>query len=165
MNSAGDTMGFRMVVRVDNNRCFAEIQPVAGDVPPDPLCGFHEYGSPADQVLLSFVARHANGFATYGFSTRKAAGPPIGAASTSGTSGAAGTGGFGHAGSFTYEKLVSVATLLGSCANAAFAERLDVDATATNGYTRLSGYDHADTAAFALAQPCPPCECEEDDPD
>ncbi len=162
LNSTGDTMGFRMVVRVDNNHCFAEIQPLAGDVPPDPLCGFHEYGSLADQALLSFVARHANGFATYGFNTRKATGPPIGIASTSGTSGAAGTGGFLQVGGFTYEKLVSVGALLGSCANAAFAERLAVHATATNGYSRLSGYDHADTAAFALAQPCPPCDCEEE---
>ena len=34
-------LGFRMVVRVDNNRCFAEILPVGGTVTPDPICGFH----------------------------------------------------------------------------------------------------------------------------
>ncbi len=33
---------------------------------------------------------------------------------------------------------------------------------ATNGYTTLTGYNHADTAAFALAVPCPLCECDDE---
>jgi hypothetical protein len=162
VNGAGETLGFRMVVRVDNNRCYAEILPVAGDVTPDPTCGFHEYSDPTDDVRLSFIARHPNGFATYGFATNRAAGPAIAAASTSGISGAAGSGGFTHIGGFTYQGDVSVATLLGACANAAFGEHLDVNPMATNGYSTLSGYRHSDTAAFALAVPCPPCECEEE---
>ena len=93
--------------------------------------------------------------------TNKAAGPSIAAASTSGVSGAPGSGGFTHVGGFTYQGDVSVATLVGTCANAAFGEHLSVDPTATDGYSTLSGYRHSDTAAFALAVPCPPCECEE----
>ena len=58
-------------------------------------------------------------------------------------------------GTFTYAKDVVISTLLGSCSNTAFSERVDVSATATNGYGRLSGYDAADDAAFALAKPCP----------
>jgi hypothetical protein len=157
--AGGALMGFRMVVRVDNNRCRADIAAVGGTVAPDPLCGFHTYGSPADVATLSFVARHANNFATYGFTTTRGPGPVIPAASTSGTAGEAGAGGFVEVADFTYAKDVTVAALLGPCANAAFAEHLDVLATATDGYTRLSGYDRSDNAAFALAKPCPPCNC------
>jgi len=156
--AGADTMGFRMVVRVDNNRCFAEILPVGGTVTPDPVCGFHNYNSPSDTAALSFVARHPNNFAGFGFVTTRGAGPVIGAASTSGAVGDAGNDGFAKTGAFTYAKDVVIGTLLGACSNAAFSERLDVTATATNGYGTLSGYNAADNAAFALATPCPDCE-------
>jgi len=160
--AGGDTMGFRMVVRVDNNRCSAEILPVGGTVTPDPVCGFHNYSLPSDTAALSFVARHPNGFATYSFVTTRGSGPVLPAATTSGTAGAPGNGGFVNTGSFTYEKAVVVSTLLGVCSNAAFSERLDVMAMATNGYGTLTGYNAADNAAFALATPCPSCEGEVD---
>lgn len=158
----GDTIGFRMVLRIDNNYCFADIHPVAGDVPPDPACGFHEYSSPADQkARLSFVARHPNHFATYAFGTRRASEPSdIGAASTSGVAGDPGNDGFLQTSGFTYGKDVSVATLLGTCEQAALSERLHVVPKVTNGYTVLFGYRDDDVAAFALAKPC---ECEEDE--
>jgi hypothetical protein len=157
----GALMGFRLVVRVDNNRCHADIAAVGGTVTPDPICGFHTYGSPSDTATLSFLARHPNTFATYAFSTTRGPGPTIGAASTSGTAGEAGTAGFAEVADFTYSKDVTVSALLGPCANAAFAEHLDVAATATDGYSRLSIYDRSDNAAFALAVPCPPCECQD----
>lgn len=160
--AGGNTMGFRMVVRVDNNRCSADINPVGGSVTPDPDCGFHRYTLPAS-ATLSFDARHPNNFATYGFATARGSGPNIADATTSGTVGLGGNNGFGLSGSFTYAKGVDVATLLDTCPNAAFSERLDVYAMATNGYSTLSGYNAADNAAFALAQPCPACECEEED--
>ncbi|MGE0360905.1 MAG: hypothetical protein AB7H93_06055 [Vicinamibacterales bacterium] len=159
----GHTMGFRMVLRVDNNRCYAEILPVGGDVTPDPDCGFHNYSDPSDDAALSFVARHPHQFATYGFSTTRGPGGTIGAAGTGGTAGAAGTNGFVETSDFTYAKDVAVSALLGTCGNAAFGEGLDVHATATNGYTRLSGYDAHDIAAFALAVPCPECECDDEE--
>ena len=161
--SGPNTMGFRMVVRVDNNRCFAEILPVGGTVTPDPVCGFHNYNSPSDVATLSFIARHPNHFAGYGFLTTRGPGPSIPDASTSGTSGEPGINGFAKIADFTYAKDVIISTLLGPCSNAAYSERLDVNATATNGYGTLSGYDHADNAAFALAVPCPVCECEDED--
>lgn len=156
----GDTVGFRMVLRIDNNRCFADIHPVAGDVPPDPQCGFNEYGSLSDDVRLSFVARHPNHFAHYFFVTRRATGPDIGSASSSGIAGEAGTNGFLYLGGFGYQKDVSVGTLLSEgasgdpCEQAAFSERLHVRPMVTNGYTILWGYRHDDVAAFALAKPC-----------
>jgi hypothetical protein len=160
--AGGNTVGFRMVVRVDNNRCSAEILPVGGTVTPDPSCGFHNYNSPSDIAGLSFIARHPNNFATYSFATALGTNPANPGASTSGTVGDPGTNGFSNAGAFTYSKGVVISTLLGSCSNAAFSERLDVMATATNGYSTLSGYNAADNAAFALATPCPDCDDEGD---
>lgn len=159
LGPGGHTLGFRMVVRVDNNRCYAEIAPVGGTVTPDPVCGFHNYASPSDIAGLSFVARHPNHFATYTFSTTRGPGPEVAAAATSGVAGEAGTSGYLETSDFTYAKGIPVSALLGACANAAFAERLDVYATATNGYGTLSGYNAADNAAFALALPCPDCNC------
>ena len=153
-----NTMGFRMVVRVDNNRCFADILPVGGTVTPDPSCGFHNYNSPLDTASLSFIARHPNNFATYAFSTALATNPPKPGASTSGTVGDAGSNGFNQVGAFNYSKDVVISTLLGTCSNAAFSERLDVMARATNGYGTLTGYNAHDNAAFALATPCPDCD-------
>jgi len=158
---SGKTVGFRMVLRVDNNHCFAQVLPVAGALVPDPTCGFHEYGSLTDQAALSFVARHPNNFASYWFDTVRGVGTPVGAASTSGTAGEAGNNGFVNGGAFTYAKNVSVGALLDTCPSAAFAEQLRVEPWAQNGYTTLSHLRHTDLAAFALAAPCPPCEGED----
>lgn len=163
--AGGATMGFRMVLRVDNNRCSADIQPVGGTVSPDPVCGFHNYAQPSDTAGLQFEARHANGFATYGFSVTRGPGPAIPAAGTAGQAGAPGANGYLHTGGFSYAKDIPVSALLGPCSNAAYAERLDVSALATNGYGTLTQYNAADNAAFALAMPCPGCECGEGEGD
>lgn len=156
--AGANTMGFRMVVRVDNNRCSADIQPVGGTVAADPLCGFHNYNLPSDIAELSFAARHPNGFASYSFVTTRGADASVALVSTSGIAGAAGNDGFLQVAGFSYSKGVVISTLLGPCSNAAFSERLDVFAMATNGYGSLSSYNAADNAAFALALPCPVCE-------
>lgn len=164
LNPAGHTMGFKMVIRVDNNRCYSEVLPITGTVTSDPACGFYNYDDTTDQVGVSFIARHPNHFATYTFDTARGLGSPIGAASTSGTAGEPNGDGFAGPGTnFMYAKDVAVSVLLGGCPNAAFSESVYVRAMATDGYSRLSGYDHSDLAAFALAKPCPTCEeCEED---
>lgn len=164
LNSSGHLLGFKMTLRVDNNHCFAEVLAVEGDVTPDPVCGFHNY-DPGDDVRLRFVARHPNNLATYAFNTFRASGPAIPVAATSGVSGEPGTSGYTNIGGFQYEKDIAVSALLSTCSNAAFAERLDVVPMAQNGYTRLDYLRDADNAAFALAQPCPPCVCPEDDTD
>ena len=154
MTDSEDLMGFKMVVRVDNNHCYAEIQPVAGDVEPDPECGFHTYES-GDEIGLGFIARHPNHFATYTFNTNRSVGPDLEIAYTSGTAGESDANGYDLVGDFGYQKLVVETELRGSCTNAAFGEHLEVKAMATNGYaTRLWYLDHEDTAAFALAEPC-----------
>jgi hypothetical protein len=150
-----------MVVRVDNNFCFAEINPVGGTVTPDPDCGFHNYASPSDTAGLSFAARHPNNFANFSFNSGRGAGAAISNTSTDGVAGLAASNGYAHSG-FVYAKDITVGVLTApaapgmvSCPNAAFWERLDVSAMATNGYGTLTGYNAADNAAFALAQPCP----------
>ena len=157
----GHTLGFRMTVRVDNNFCFAEIEPVGGTVTPDPDCGFHDYTSPSDTAGLSFVARHPNHFATFGFGSGRGTGGAIAETVTGGVAGEAASNGYSHGG-FTYAKAVTVGVLTApippatvACPNAAFWESLGVSAMATNGYGTLTGYNATDVAAFALAQPCP----------
>jgi hypothetical protein len=54
-------------------------------------------------------------------------------------------------GAFTaYQVRPTLASLLGSCTQAAFAEHLYVTAYHTNGSTRIQGYDSQDIAAFAI---------------
>ena len=159
--TTGHTLGFRMRVRVDNNFCFAEINPVGGTVTPDADCGFHNYSSPSDTARLSFTARHPNNFATFNFSSGRGTGGAIADTVTDGVAGLAASNLYGHSG-FAYAKDITVGVLTApvppstvSCPNAAFWESLGVHAMATNGYGTLSGYNASDVAAFALAQPCP----------
>jgi hypothetical protein len=51
----------------------------------------------------------------------------------------------------------TVATLIGSCPQAAFGVNLDCYSRCTDGWSRLSGYDSSQSIAFALTVPCPPC--------
>ncbi len=162
LDVSGKTIGFKMTVRIDNNHCYAEVLPVAGDVTPDPACGFHNY-EPGDDARLRFIARHPNDLATYTFNSFKASGPAIPVAATTGLAGKAGNNGYINTSGFQYEKDITVSVLLTTCSNAAFAERLDVVPWAQNGYTRLNHLRHADTAAFSLAQPCSPCFCDEEE--
>lgn len=64
---------------------------------------------------------------------------------------AATAGAYARAGS-TFSGSFAVGALMGTCPNAAFAETLYVAAKATDGTTRLSGYDASAVRAFALAQ-------------
>ena len=153
--SGTHTTGFRMVVRVDNNRCFADVLPVGGTIVPDPLCGFHTYNALTDTVRLSFVARHPNDLATYWFGSGRGVSPTLAETTVSGKTGDAGGNGFAVSGADTYAKDLAVSVLVGACPSAALWERADVYALATNGYGRLGGYDATDNAAFALTKPCP----------
>jgi len=151
LDGAGKTVGFRVVLRVDNNDCGAAIDDVGGDITPSLSgCGFHEYASTSDSATLSFRATHPNDFATYAFGVVRGVSSPRPDAATSGVVGAGGNNGFAHLGGSQYAKGVSVAHLLESCISGAFAERLHVHATAQNGYHRLSRYDASAAAGFSL---------------
>ncbi|MFK8030866.1 MAG: hypothetical protein AB8G18_11595 [Gammaproteobacteria bacterium] len=155
-NPVGNTIAFRMVLRVDNNFCQAQVFAASGS---SVDCGIIE-ASPGSTVELGFRARHPNGFATYSHSVERGDGNNVAIAATSGTAGSADAAGFIQAPPFEYRKSFTAGDFLTgtTCTQAAFAEVIDVDATGTNGYSRLSGYDQTDIGAFALVEPCEECE-------
>jgi hypothetical protein len=165
-NGAGHLVGYRMVVRVDNNCCTANILPVTGPgLTVDVDCGFIEY-TPGSTGVVRFDARHPHDFATFSFYVRRGFGPILPEATTGGVAGAPSTaaagGPFLEGPPFRYTKSIPVSTLLTSqtppggtpCDRAAVAENLYVAAMATDGWSRLSHLDRSDAAAFALSTPC-----------
>ncbi len=159
-------VGFKLVVRVDNNRCQAEIYPV--DNPPsqtgltvDTNCGFIEY-SPDDSVFtrIAFLAFHPNNFANFTFEVHRGPSIDVGEASASGWVGGDPVEEFDRDSSSVFHADVSCHTLLTSnkpagtpdCQKAAFAETLHVSAWATDGWTTLSYLNASgEPKAFALA--------------
>lgn len=152
-----DGAGFVFTVRVDNSRCDADIAaPLLSTGTAVDDCGFLRY-TPGSTLTLAFDALHPNGHATFGFGVVRGAlaVPAAGAGGEvwAGTSGAYSSGGNG-----SFSNAFAVSSLMGplpghpgSCDNAAFSANLYVFAKATNGSTRLSGYDDGDVRAFALA--------------
>lgn len=136
--------GYRLVLHIDNRKCFGTIEDVTiagiGSGP----CGFLEY-DPAvmPAVTLSFRARHDGDFGAFRFLTTRVA-THLPAASAHGLTQDAVINGFVRVGD-TFTKNVPVATLLGEgvapgdglCVRAAFAEGLYVYALVVNGYRRL----------------------------
>ena len=171
-NSAGHVLGFKMVIRVDNNPCTAEIYQIdntaAGGLTVDANCGFIEYNSDLNNVHIAFKAAHPHDFATFGFSIYRGASNPVDSASAA-TSGAqtvasSPVNGFVRDSSSIYSKDVSVHTLLTEnkpagtpdCQKAAFAMNLSVWTLATDGWSHLSGLDKSGIpTAFALAPHTP----------
>lgn len=131
---------FVMQLHVDNNECVGMIDPpvVAGSVSAD-MCGLLRYGAGGDAVTLGYTASHPNGFATYSFNVQKGVTPVLS------------QGGAVGAPPGTHVAATTVGTLLGGCTIAGFAETLAVAAMATDGWSRLSGYDDHKVRAFALA--------------
>ncbi len=137
---------FVMTLHIDNNVCSASIAaPTLLGNPASDNCGVLEY-TPAmlmSPVIMPYTASHPNSFATYSFNLFRGINlltPP----STSGPVGA---------GSFSASE--TVANLLGVCTVAGFSENLYVAAMATDGWSRLSGYDASAVRAFVLARPGP----------
>lgn len=168
-DTAGHVHGFRMVLRIDNTPCEAQIFDVsgAGLSMPNPNCGFIEY-LPGSSASISFRARHRNGFATFHFEVNRGSGNRVDEASAHGSiqpmtiNSIEGPpdGPFTRDSSWRYAKSVPVATLLSSgssgppCTRAAFSQTLYVYARATDGWGRLHHLDARGIPyAFALDQP------------
>jgi hypothetical protein len=159
LDGSGKTVGFRMVVRVDNNPCEAQIYTVSGaGLTVDADCGFINY-APGSSAHISFKARHRHDFATFSFSIYRGTSINVPEATVSGSVGASPLNGFVRSSSSVFSKDAPVNTLLTSntpaghtpCTKAAFAENLYVAAMATDGWTRLSGLDASGLpVAFAL---------------
>ena len=101
---------------------------------------------------MAFLAYHPHNFATFSFSTIKGSSGAVAAATIGQTAvNAPSANGFvRNAVTGVFAKSVPVTTLLGACPQAAFAENLYVEATATDGYSQLWYLNRGDTKAFAL---------------
>ncbi|MEE8584656.1 MAG: hypothetical protein V3T83_07380 [Acidobacteriota bacterium] len=163
-DGSGKTVGFRIILRVDNNPCEANIHTVFGPgLTVDANCGFVQY-SPGSNAVIRFKARHPNDFARFRFDIHR--GPsirvPEASAPAAGTASVATNpvNGFFRNAASVFTKSVPVNTLLTSnkppasadCTQAAFAQTLYVWARATDGWHRLYHLDALGTPkAFALA--------------
>jgi hypothetical protein len=129
-------------LHLDNNACHAALQPpaIAGSVSADP-CGLLRYGA-GDSVTLFWTAFHPYQFATFKHAVIKGAtelSPPIT------------TLGVVTPPPGAHTDTNPVATLLGSCTIAGFAETVSVWAMATDGWSRQAQYDDHAIQAFVLA--------------
>jgi hypothetical protein len=149
-DGAGKIVAFRLVLHVDNNPSTAEIKEVTVNGNTAGPCGFVSYTPGADAVV-SFIARHPNDLATFSFQVSRGSSGSVAAASASGSVAGPVVNGFVRNAASLFTKLVPVATLLGGCPKAAFAETLHVDALATDGWSTLDYLDaDATPKAFAL---------------
>jgi hypothetical protein len=150
-----DNGGFVFNLHVDNNQCSAFIDPpnIGGTSQADE-CGFLRYiPGQTTPVTIAFHAQHPNNFAEFNFRIFRGANvlPAADAINQEVATLSAGPYTGDGVGNFVNDFDRSV--LLGSCTNAAFAERVHVFAKATTGWSqRISSYDADDTRAFALAQ-------------
>ncbi|MEM7101637.1 MAG: hypothetical protein AAF502_00820 [Bacteroidota bacterium] len=145
---------YKMYVRIDNNRCKADIKEVEVEgLFADPMCGFVKYQNKSQKATITFEASHSNGFARFSFVTVRGSGNVIHPATDTGhviTN--SDNNDFTLAGGEFSAEITISDMLPTTCSQGAFAERLYVNALATNGSnTELNYLDASDLEAFALA--------------
>lgn len=173
LNGAGNADAFKILARIDNANCIAEIfkikvkKMVSGiptwvEASPD-CCGFVSY-NPAEagqDVEVSFRAYHPNNLATMSFVVQKGTctDAPMSAATNIPQTTAVDNMVIGNSNGYVrnsigiYKKQFNHNQLLGICAGggkAAFAESLYVATLSSNGTSRLDEEDDSSLAAFAL---------------
>ena len=132
---------FIMTLHIDNRACSAAIDaPTLNGVAAN-ACGVLDYDPDnPGSVTMDYTASHPAGFATYNFRLFRGAtlltppsvfNQPVGAGS--------------------FSAVETVANLLAGCPVAGFSENVYVRAMATNGWSRLSGYDASAVRAYVLA--------------
>jgi hypothetical protein len=141
---------FIMSIYVDNRPTQAQLPEVSTPVTTtstDP-CGILLYKTPADNVDIEYVAYQPGNFLDWGLNVVRGTSGSV--ASIAGNSNA-GSPSPGAPADFNN----TVASLIGSCPQAAFGVNLNVYSRATDGWGRLSEYDSSRSIAFALTVPCP----------
>jgi hypothetical protein len=159
----GQAVGFRFVIRIDNQVCYADVlDAVVDGTSSDSVCGVGEYSNKAtSNCQLRFLAGHPQDFAHYNFHVTKGNSNNLAIANSENLAGLAQNGYsrttliIGGAERDRFAKNIAVNDMLGACTMAAFAENLHVRASHTNGNVRLENYDRSDTAALALAPDTP----------
>lgn len=149
-----------MVLRIDNNCCSAEVNPITGTRLHITPCGFIEF-DPGASATLSFKANHPNGFASFNFSVKPGTRPEITEASAYGLVSTLSVDTKNPAPpayaytkptiTSSYSESFGVGELLDNCTRAAFSEALHVWTKTTDGYGRLWHLDAFDHDAFALS--------------
>jgi hypothetical protein len=157
-DGGGDVVAFKMVLHIDNNPCEAVIYDAKVGANAAGACGFIPYSLDTNPVELKFKAAHENDFAYFTFRVIKGSyGLVYGSSSRVGLSPVNAEdksnilkGTFVESAGI-YESTPQAGILLGTCGDAAFAETLDVDAMATDGWSRLHYLDRNGVPkAFAL---------------
>ena len=143
--------GFVFNLQIDNNKCSAGIEaPSIGGVATADACGFLGY-NPGDIVTIAFHAQHPNNLATFNFTMVRGATGLSGADVSGAEVAALSAPPYAGDGIGDFTNGFTVASLLGNCVNAAFAEDVYVFAKATTGWgDRISQYDASFLRAFAL---------------
>ncbi|MDJ0807108.1 MAG: hypothetical protein QNJ78_09780 [Gammaproteobacteria bacterium] len=140
--------GFEFTLHIDNQHCAAVIPaPAIGSISASDECGFLRY-APGDLVKISFDAIHATDFAYFHYWMKRGytnISDVVGEVSATTVSPYTGDGN-GH-----FDEDFSIAALMDTCSEAAFAQNLRVRAKATNGWRRLREYDARDERGFGLA--------------
>lgn len=155
-SGSGTCNAFKMLMRIDNSKCECEIYKIEVDSTPADVscCGFVEY-KPNSNIEVKYKAFHPQNFADFNFRIRKGT---CSDSTQEGLTNASGmvisnANGYTRNPSSIYEKSFTPSQLLGICSSegrAAFAQRLNLYALATNGNQRISSLDASDLAAFAL---------------
>lgn len=155
-DGAGKIVAFRIVLHVDYNPCEAIINDVTVNDDAAGPCGFVSY-TPGSEAVISFKAYHPHDFATFSFQVNKGSCGTVTQASASAWVGNPVVNLFTRDAASVFTKNVPVATLLSGgscgivCTKAAFAETLDVNALATDGWSVQDQLDDtAQSKAFAL---------------
>jgi len=137
-------------VYVDNRATIAQLPGVStplDSTATDP-CGILHYNNPGDNVDIQYVAYQPENFLDWNLNVTRGISGTVASLSDSTSAGVPSPGvpdNFNN----------TAGSLMGTCTQAAFAVNLDTYSRATNGWSRLSGYDDHKTIAFALNKPCP----------
>jgi hypothetical protein len=156
LNGAANASAFKMVARIDNSACEADIFKIkvnGSEVTTD-CCGFVPY-PPNANIEVSYRAYHPQNFATFGFTVQKGTCNDATQTALTNASGMVigDAGVYARDSSSIYRHTFTPAQLLGICSTdgkAAFAELLNLHALATNGSNQLNFLNDSALAAFAL---------------
>jgi hypothetical protein len=136
-------------LHVSNNPCFASIDtPTIGAAGADPCCGVLRYTSNSDSVTMGYNALHPNNFATYSFNVVRGInnvvsdGNPVASSNTP----------IVRTVDHMMNHNLPTGCAIDGCPTAGFSENLDVDAMATDGWSRLHYLDANAVRAFVLSQ-------------
>jgi hypothetical protein len=160
LDTSNNLLGFKMIIRVDNNPTHAVIHETTVGLHAAGPCGMIPYHHKNTALAhIAFEAFQKNDFAFFDFSITKGSSGHVHDVSGNVSNSPAVTvldNGVASAEAYSYNGTTDqfdsdkhVSTLLGTCDEAAFAEVLNVYATATDGWNRI-GYDSSDVKAFAL---------------